>query len=98
MINDESIIISSALKSTTTRGGSLGKVSTKKLAENINTFMSQIDTLLEKTPENIGMFDFKEFTVTAEITVDGKLSLLGSGVGIAGKGGITFKFERNRTN
>ena len=66
------------------------------LAENVNLFMSQIESILEKTPEDVGegKFRFTEFTVSAEISAKGALVLMGTGVEATGKGGLTFKFER----
>ena len=63
-------------------------------AENVNVFLGQIESVLEKAPETVGKFQFTEFTVAAEISAKGGLVLLGSGVEVTGKGGLTFKFQR----
>jgi len=64
------------------------------LAESVNLFLTQIEGMLEKTPDQVGKFRFTEFTVTAEVSAEGSLMLLGTGGKVAGKGGLTFKFQR----
>lgn len=65
------------------------------MAEEVNLFLAQIEGILEKVPDEVGgKFKFAEFTVSAEISAKGGLVLMGTGVEAAGKGGLTFKFER----
>ena len=64
------------------------------LAQNINLFLTGIEGILENAPVEVGKFHFVEFTVSAEISSNGKLVLLGSGLEAAAKGGIAFKFVR----
>lgn len=64
------------------------------LSENVNVFLTQMNTVLENTPEATGGFHLTEFTITAEISGKGTLTLLGSGGELAASGGITFKFEK----
>ena len=51
-------------------------------------------TIMDKTPDTVGKFKFKKFTVTAEISAEGKVVLLGTGVTTSVTGGLTFEFER----
>jgi hypothetical protein len=65
------------------------------LAENVNLFLSQMDKVFARAPEEVaGKFKLAEFTVSAEISAKGGLSLLGTGGEVGGKGVLTFKFER----
>lgn len=64
------------------------------LEDNVSEFLESIEGILSKAPEIIGNFRIREFTVTAEITAEGKLSLVGVGGGVAATGGLTFTFER----
>lgn len=64
------------------------------LAENVNLFLTQVEHILEKSPDEVGKFKFTEFTVSAEVSGEGKLVLAGTGVETGVKGGLTFKFER----
>ena len=78
-----------------TRGSHLARpVDAVELADNINAFLGQVDNIMDKTPDTVGKFKFKKFTVTAEISAEGKLVLLGTGVTTSVTGGITFEFER----
>jgi hypothetical protein len=64
------------------------------LEDNVSEFLESIEGILSKAPEVIGNFRIREFTVTAEITAEGKLSLVAVGGGMAATGGLTFTFER----
>lgn len=78
-----------------TRGrDSIKELKVEVLAENMNIFLFQVQSLLEKTPEELGKFYFDEITITAEVSANGKLVLLGSGVEAAAKGSLQFKFKR----
>lgn len=64
------------------------------LSENVNIFLGQIGDVLDKAPQNIQHFHLDEISVTVEVSAKGELSLLGSGVGVEGKGGLSFVFKR----
>lgn len=64
------------------------------LTENINLFLVKMETIIEKTPEEVGKFKLSEITVSAEISAEGGLVLIGTGVKAGASGGITFKFAR----
>ncbi len=64
------------------------------IEDNVSEFLESIEGILKKAPNVIGGFQIKDFTVSAQITADGKVSLLGVGGGIAASGGLTFTFER----
>ena len=88
-------IITSDIVSTS-RGSSLRELPIEVLAENINIFLFEIETILQKAPQDLGKFQFTEVTVSAEISAQGKLVLLGTGLETSAKGGLTFKFERRK--
>jgi hypothetical protein len=79
---------------TTTRASKPRELQVEVLAENVNLFLNQLDGILQKAPAEVGQFQFTEFTVSAEISAQGKLVLLGTGVEAAAGAGLTFKFER----
>jgi hypothetical protein len=93
-MSDKDTILVSIAGTTVTRGRVPKKLEVEVLAENLNLFLTQMEGVLEKAPEEVGKFKFTEFAVSAEISAKGQLVLVGSGVEAAGKGGITFKFER----
>src|SRR5437016_9427911 len=79
-----------------TRGsGGLKQLKVEELSVNINLFLEQMGSLLEKTPEKLGKFHFEEFEVYAEVTGKGTLAILGSGGELGAKGGLRFVFRRS---
>ncbi len=66
----------------------------EELALNVNLFIEQMGTILEKTPEKVGKFHFDEFEVSAEITGKGSLAILGTGGEVGATGGLRFVFRR----
>jgi hypothetical protein len=81
--------------SISTRGGKSKQLKVEELSDNINLFLDQMGSLLEKTPEKLGKFHFEEFEVHAEITGKGTLSILGTGGEIGATGGLRFVFRRS---
>lgn len=67
------------------------------LEDGVSDFLSTLHGVLGKAPKTIGEFRLREFTVSAEITAEGKLSVLGVGGGVGTTGGLTFTFEQNDT-
>jgi len=76
------------------RGKSSKEIQVDVLGENVNLFITQIGSILEKTPEKIDKFRLTQITVSAEISAKGSLILLGTGVETEGKGGLSFVFTR----
>jgi hypothetical protein len=76
------------------RGKSSKEIQVEVLGENVNLFITQIGSILEKSPDPIEKFKLTQITVAAEISAKGSLVLLGTGVETEGKGGITFVFTR----
>jgi hypothetical protein len=80
-----------------TRGGSrqLKQLKVEELTMNINLFVEQLGSMLEKTPEKVGKFRFEEFEVYAEITAKGTVAILGTGGELGATGGLHFVFRRS---
>jgi hypothetical protein len=78
-----------------TRAGGMKQFKVEELALNINLFIEQMGSILEKTPEKVGKFHFDEFEVSAEITGKGSLAILGTGGEIGATGGLRFVFRRS---
>ena len=94
MDNNNDVILVSVSDAGQMRGKTPKPIKVEVLAENVQIFMGQMDSMMKKTPENVGGFKLSEFTVTVEVSAKGQLSLLGTGGELAGGGGLTFKFER----
>ena len=82
-------------ESITTRGSGAKQLEVKELAINVNLFLEQMGGVLEKAPEKLGKFHFEEFEVHAEITAQGKIAILGTGVQAGATGGLKFVFRRS---
>lgn len=69
-------------------------VSVSALKENMQVFFNQLQEIIGPGKEKIGAFDLSQIEVTAQITGDGKVCLLGSGAKIEVQGGIKFILKR----
>jgi hypothetical protein len=90
----DTLIVVCAQESVTTRGSSAKELDVSALADNIKAFLQKIEKILQSVPASAGGFALTEFEVSAEITASGSLGLLGTGVEVGGKGGLTFKFQK----
>ncbi|MEM8637396.1 MAG: hypothetical protein AAGG51_01065 [Cyanobacteria bacterium P01_G01_bin.54] len=72
----------------------LKELKIEALAENVNIFLTNIESVIDKAPEDVGGFQLKEVSVSAEVSADGKLVLMGTGVQTGVSGSLTFTFER----
>ena|SRR5438552_3566779 len=83
-------------EATLTRGpGGAQPLEVEKLSVNVNLFVQQMGKVLESTPEKLGKFHFDEFEIHAEISADGTIAVLGSGVHAGVGGGLRFVFRRS---
>jgi hypothetical protein len=64
------------------------------LSNSMNLFLAQLETMLEQTPESVGKFRFEEFEISAEVTAQGTLAILGTGLQAGATGGLRFVFRR----
>jgi len=78
-----------------TRGGGVKPLKVDELSVNVNLFIEQMGSILEKTPEKLGKFEFEEFEVYAEITGKGSIAILGTGGEVGATGGLRFLFRRS---
>ena len=77
-------------------GLKLGKIFETDLQslENIKKFFSQLDEILIIGGDKVGEFSVDQVEVSAQITGEGKICLLGSGTKISVNGGLTFILRR----
>jgi hypothetical protein len=92
-MSDETILVRTT-DVTIRRGDGPKELKVDILADNVNLFLSKVETILEKAPKAVGQFKFTEFSVCAEVSADGKLVLMGTGMETGIRGSLTFKFER----
>jgi hypothetical protein len=91
--NNDTMWVATGEVSTGVRGGAQ-QLKVGELAVNVNLFVQQMGKVLESTPDTLGKFHFDEFEIHAEISADGKVVLLGSGVEVGAGGGVRFVFRR----
>jgi len=78
-----------------TRGGGVKQLQVQEIAVNVHIFLEQISSVLEKTPETLGKFHLDELEIHAEVTAQGAIALLGTGVQAGTSGGLRFVFRRS---
>lgn len=71
-------------------------VSVSALRQNMQTFFRQLHQIIGPEQETVGAFELSQIEVTAQITGDGKVCLLGTGAKIEVQGGIKFVLNRAR--
>jgi hypothetical protein len=69
-------------------------VSVSALKENMQTFFRQLQEIIGPGNETVGAFEISQIEVTAQITGDGRVCLLGTGAKIEVQGGIKFVLSR----
>ena len=96
MSEDKDTILVQTVDTETKRSskGSVKELNVQVLGDNVNLFLSQIETVLETSPEEVGKFKLAKFVVTAEVSATGKLVIMGSGGEASAKGSLQFEFER----
>ena len=74
--------------------GIVNEVSIDKLKDNMNRFLSYLRDLMESGEARLGAFEISEIEVTAQVTGDGRVGLMGTGVEVGVSGGIKFILTR----
>ena len=69
-------------------------VSVSVLKKNMESFFNQIREILETGTDQVGAFQVSEIEVSAQISGEGQVALMGSGAKIEAQGGIKFTLCR----
>lgn len=72
----------------------VSSVGVSELRKNVDTFFRQISEILETDSFRAGAFQVDNVELSAQITGEGKICLLGSGTRLAVGGGLKFVFKR----
>jgi hypothetical protein len=64
------------------------------LKERFDDFMNKLQAIVHTADEQAGVFQLAEIQFSAEITADGEFKLMGTGVGVEAKSGVTFVLKR----
>ena len=74
--------------------GTVQSISVSALRKNMASFFDQLREILQTGSDTIGAFQVEQVEVDAQVTGDGKVCLLGSGVQLGFQGGIKFILKR----
>ena len=80
--------------SETVARGPIHSISVSTLKKNMVSFFGQLREILDTGTDTIGVFEVEQVEVAAQVSADGKVCLLGSGVQIGVQSGITFVLKR----
>lgn len=89
--------IERGLGATLFQSGKAKSVDTADLKHNMARFLANLEDILDAGKSRIGEFQIDEITVSAQISADGKVCLLGSGVKAGMQGGLKFVLKRHAT-
>src|ERR1700682_5727818 len=70
----------------------------EQLQEEVKSFLNAMDKVVGSIGTHVGSFEMDTITVSAEVNAKGKVSLLGSGGEMGGKGGLSFTFKRPKAD
>jgi hypothetical protein len=65
------------------------------LAARLKEFLDTMNNVMKDVPENLGTYKVDAMTLSVEVSAKGTVSLVGTGVELAGKGGLTFTLKRS---
>jgi hypothetical protein len=65
------------------------------LRDRFEDFMAKLQSIVRSDEQRAGAFRLAEIQFSAEIGADGEFKLLGTGVGVSAKSGITFVLRRD---
>jgi hypothetical protein len=68
-----------------------------KLQSGFANFMDGLSEIVQAGYDKVGSYQLDEISFSAEIGAQGEFKLLGSGVGVSGKAGVSFKLRRAAT-
>lgn len=71
------------------------QVSVAALQNNMSKFIQVVGGVFQQAKSVSGM-ELDEVKLSVEVTADGEVKLMGSGVGLEGKGAISLTFKRKR--
>jgi len=71
-----------------------GEIAVEELKERLTGFLESMNGVVQYLPAKMGEFRLDTVTLTVEVSATGKVSLLGTGGELGGKGGLTFTLKR----
>jgi hypothetical protein len=71
-------------------------VAVDQVEKNMTRFLSGVGDIINRGAEVNGEYEVETVEVNAQISADGQIGFMGSGVGMTGSAGITFVFKRKK--
>jgi hypothetical protein len=69
------------------------EIDANELRDRVHAFLGAMEHVIGGVMTTVGRYRLETVSVTAEVSAKGKVSLLGAGGEVAGKGGLTFSFK-----
>ena len=73
------------------------EINVTQLSNNYFIFLESLSEVVDVDTPGIRGFELEEIQFSAEITANGEFKLMGTGVGVEAKGGVTFTLKRKST-
>jgi hypothetical protein len=85
------------------RSGGIGEkiikateVAVDQVEENMARFLSGVGGIIDRGARLTGEYEVETVEVNAQISADGQIGFMGSGIGMTGSAGIKFVFKRKK--
>ena len=69
-------------------------VSVEQLERNFSAFFANVERILSQAQTQVGVFQVERVEIEAVVSADGKVGLMGSSIGVAGKSTLKLVLER----
>lgn len=78
--------------------GIIKSIGLAELKKNMEAFFNQLNEILDMGKDRIGAFELDKIEISAQITGEGKICLMGSGTSVGVGGGFKFVLNRSGKN
>ena len=87
-------VAESNLRADESRTPVLKDIGVQQFSRNLKQFLGQLDQVLASLNDKVGGFEIDELEVYAEVSAEGKVSLMGTGVQTGATGGLKLILRR----
>ncbi len=74
-----------------------GKVDVANVRDKLTEFLDSLKEIIDVDVPSVGAYELEQIQFSAEISANGEFKLLGTGVGLEAKSGVTFTLQRKKT-
>jgi len=72
------------------------EINVTQLSKNYLIFVESLSEVVDVDAPSVRGFELDEIQFSAEITANGEFKLMGTGVGVEAKGGVTFTLKKKK--